>query len=232
VLDIVENENAEVIAFVGGQTSNNIAKRLEAEGVKLFGHSGESVDRAENRAMFSSLLEELGIEQPPWIEATSVKDIIKFAESVGYPLLVRPSYVISGSSMKIAWNESELMSYIRRAIKVSKDKPVVVSKFIEDAIEAEIDGVSDGKGVYCIVLEHIEISGIHYGDATITIPYRKMKGEDVKKALNYAYELSKHLEFKGPFNLQFLVKENKVYVIELNLRASRSMPFSSKIHRF
>lgn len=228
VLDIVENENAEVIAFVGGQTSNNIAKRLEAEGVKLFGHSGESVDRAENRAMFSSLLEELGIEQPPWIEATSVKDIIKFAESVGYPLLVRPSYVISGSSMKIAWNESELMSYIRRAIKVSKDKPVVVSKFIEDAIEAEIDGVSDGKGVYCIVLEHIESSGIHSGDATITIPYRKMKGEDVKKALNYAYELSKHLEFKGPFNLQFLVKENKVYVIELNLRASRSMPFSSK----
>jgi carbamoyl-phosphate synthase large subunit len=230
VLDIVEFEKPiGIVAFLGGQISNNIAWELEKKGIKLLGTAGYSVHRAENRALFSKLLDELGIKQPPWIEASNVSEALRFAEEVGFPVLVRPSYVLSGSAMNIAWSRKELLDYITRAAKISPKYPIVVSKFIDGAIEFEIDAVGDGKTAIGVIIEHVEHAGVHSGDATMSIPFRTLPKDVVKKACEIAMKLNEILEIKGPYNLQMLYKNGDVYVIELNLRASRSMPFTSKV---
>lgn len=227
VLDIYHFENPDgVVAFAGGQLANSLAKNLEHKGVKLLGTRGTSVDIAEDRAKFSKLLERLNIKQPPWIEAKSLGEVLTFAGQVGYPLMIRPSYVLSGTAMKVAYNEEELREYLSLATKVSPKHPVVVSKFL-DAMEVEIDAVSDGKRVVGVTLEHIEKAGIHSGDATMVTPYRYLKEKHVKKMQEIALELALALGIRGPFNIQFLVNKD-VHVLELNLRTSRSMPFSSK----
>ncbi len=230
VLDIYELEKPlGVVAFLGGQISNNIAWELEKRGVVLLGTSGASVHRAENRALFSELLDHLGIKQPPWVAATSVNEVVKFAEDVGYPVLIRPSYVLSGSAMKIAWNKKELIEFIVRAAKVSPKYPAVVSKFIDGAIEFEIDAVGDGSTAIGAVIEHIEPAGIHSGDATMVLPPKYLPWDAILRASKIAMELNSTLNIKGPYNLQLLYKDGEVYVIELNLRGSRSMPFTSKV---
>jgi len=230
VLDIVEFEKPiGIVAFLGGQISNNIAWELEKKGIKLLGTAGYSVHRAENRALFSKLLDELGIKQPPWIEASNVSEALRFAEEVGFPVLVRPSYVLSGSAMNIAWSRKELLDYITRAAKISPKYPIVVSKFIDGAIEFEIDAVGDGKTAIGVIIEHVEHAGVHSGDATMSIPFRTLPKDVVKKSCEIAMKLNEILEIKGPYNLQMLYKNGDVYVIELNLRASRSMPFTSKV---
>ncbi|MFN4046468.1 MAG: carbamoyl phosphate synthase large subunit, partial [Acidilobaceae archaeon] len=229
ILDIYSLEKpAGVVAFLGGQIANNIAWELERKGVKLLGTAGFSVHRAENRALFSELLEELGIKQPPWSEASSLRDALSFAESVGYPVLVRPSYVLSGSSMKIAWSGEELVEYVSRAAKISPKYPVVISKFFGDAGEFEVDAVGDGKRVVGAVIEHVEPAGVHSGDSTMILPPKRLSREHVMEACKIAEALNEVLRIKGPFNLQLLHKNGSIYVIELNLRASRSMPFTSK----
>jgi len=227
VLDVYNFENPDgVIAFAGGQLVNSLAKKLEQKGVRLLGTRGTSVDIAEDRAKFSKLLEKLNIKQPAWIEAKSVGEVLAFADEVGYPLMIRPSYVLSGTAMKVAYNEKELKEYLSLATKISPEHPVVVSKFL-DAMEAEIDAVSDGKRVVGVTLEHIEKAGVHSGDATMVTPYRYLKEKHIKKMHKIALELALALGIRGPFNIQFLVNDD-VYVLELNLRTSRSMPFSSK----
>ncbi|MEM4883934.1 MAG: carbamoyl-phosphate synthase (glutamine-hydrolyzing) large subunit [Saccharolobus sp.] len=229
ILDLFAKENFRYVAtFSGGQIGNTIAKELEEKGITLLGASGKSVDIAENREKFSKLLDKLGIPQPKWVSASSLSEIKKFVNEIGFPVLIRPSYVLSGSSMKIAYTEEELNEYLRRAIEVSPKYPVVISEYIQDAIEAEIDGVSDGKRVLGVTLEHIEEAGVHSGDATMSIPTRKLSPESLSKIRKYALSLATELNIKGPFNIQFVVKNNTPYIIELNLRASRSMPFSSK----
>ncbi|MFP3187851.1 MAG: carbamoyl-phosphate synthase (glutamine-hydrolyzing) large subunit [Sulfolobaceae archaeon] len=230
VLDIVKKERFTYVAtFTGGQIGNSISKKLEDEGIRLLGTSGKSVDNAEDREKFSKLLDKLGIKQPEWVSAKSLEEVKQFVSRVGYPVLVRPSYVLSGSAMKIVYDDNELMVYLRKATELSSEHPVVVSKYIENAIEAEIDGASDGKAVYGIVMEHVEEAGVHSGDATMSIPYRKLSEITVEKMKNNVYAIMRELEIKGPFNVQFVVKDGEPYIIELNLRASRSMPFSSKV---
>jgi carbamoyl-phosphate synthase large subunit len=230
ILEIVEFEKpVGVVAFLGGQISNNIAWELEKRGVRLLGTAGYSVHRAENRALFSKLVDELGIKQPPWIEASNVGEVLKFAEEVGFPVLVRPSYVLSGSAMNIARSRKELLDYITKATKISPKYPVVISKFIDGAIEFEVDAVGDGKTAIGTVIEHVEYAGVHSGDATMSIPFRTLPSDVIKKACEAAMRLNEVLEIKGPYNLQMLYKDGTVYVIELNLRASRSMPFTSKV---
>lgn len=230
VLDIYELEKPMgIVAFLGGQISNNIAWELEKQGITLLGTSGTSVHKAENRALFSELLDYLNIKQPPWIAAKSIGEVVRFAEDVGYPVLIRPSYVLSGSAMKIAWNRRELIDFIARAAKVSPKYPAVVSKFIDGAIEFEIDAVGDGTTVVGAAIEHIEPAGVHSGDATMTLPPKYLPWNAILKASKIAMELNNALNIKGPYNLQLLYKDGEVYVIELNLRASRSMPFTSKV---
>jgi len=229
VLDIYSKEKPlGVVAFVGGQVANSIAKALEEHGVRLIGTSGASVDIAEDRAKFSRLLDRLGILQPEWIEASSLEDVLRFAERVGYPVIVRPSYVLSGSAMSVAYSEDELVRYLREAARISRRYPVVVSKFIDNALEVEIDAASDGRSVVGVTMEHVERAGVHSGDATVTIPTRRLSQTVLGKLRDIALTLARELGIRGLFNIQFLVKGNEVYVIELNLRASRSMPFASK----
>ncbi|GAB6148740.1 carbamoyl-phosphate synthase (glutamine-hydrolyzing) large subunit [Stetteria hydrogenophila] len=229
VLDIYRLEKpVGVVSFLGGQVANNLAKPLEERGVRLLGTPGWSVDRAENRASFSRLLEELGIKQPEWVEASSLREAVEFAERVGYPVLVRPSYVLSGSAMKIAWSRGELVEFIKRAARVSPRYPVVVSKFMEDAVEAEVDAVGDGKRAVGAVIEHVEPAGVHSGDSTMVIPWFTLSDSTVSRMARVAEALNEALSIGGPFNIQFLVRDGEPYVIELNLRASRSMPFTSK----
>jgi len=230
VLDICEFERPfGVVAFLGGQVSNNIAWELEKRGVRLLGTAGYSVHRAENRVLFSKLLDELGIKQPPWTEASNIDEILKFTEEVGFPVLVRPSYVLSGSAMGIAWSRKDLLDYITKATKISPKYPAVVSKFINDAIEFEIDAVGDGRTAIGTIIEHIEHTGVHSGDATMSIPFRTLPKEAAKRACEIAMRLNEVLKIKGPYNLQMLYRDGEVLVIELNLRASRSMPFTSKV---
>ncbi|MGP3667836.1 MAG: carbamoyl-phosphate synthase (glutamine-hydrolyzing) large subunit [Candidatus Bathyarchaeota archaeon] len=230
VLDIVEAEKPiGVVANVGGQTSNNLALPLEKHGVKLLGTSGVKVDRAEDRAKFSALLDKLNIPQPKWSSVTSLENAKKFAEEIGYPVLVRPSYVLSGAAMRVANDEKELLEYIRNATLISPEYPVVISKFIEDSKEVEVDAVSDGEETLIgAIIEHIELAGTHSGDATMIIPVQTLTNEETEKIKNYTNMIAKEIGIIGPFNIQFLVKNGEVYVIELNLRASRSMPYTSK----
>jgi carbamoyl-phosphate synthase large subunit len=230
VLDIYEKENPMgVVVSVGGQIPNNIALKLANLGVRLLGTPAESIDRAEDRSKFSQLLEDLGIPQPKWSKLTTLNEALKFAEEIGYPVLVRPSYVLSGAGMKIAYSEHELKDYLEIAARVSPEYPVVISKVIQNAKEVDVDGVSDGEEVFIgAIIEHIENAGVHSGDSTMCIPPQTLPKEIIKTLEDYTYKITKSLQIKGPFNIQYIVKDDKVYVIECNLRASRSMPFVSK----
>lgn len=230
ILDIYEKENPlGVIASVGGQIPNNLALDLVNSGVKLLGTTAEDIDLAEDRSKFSALLDQLGISQPFWSKLTTLEDAKKFAEKIGYPVIVRPSYVLSGSAMRVAYDREALENYLKLAAKVSHEHPVVISKFINRAKEVEVDGVSDGET--CIigaVIEHVENAGVHSGDATMSIPPQTVPLKTQKIIEDYTQKIVRALKIKGPYNIQFLVKNGLVYVIECNLRASRSMPYVSK----
>jgi carbamoyl-phosphate synthase large subunit len=230
VSDIIDKEQPRgVVVSVGGQTANNLVNGL-AGLATILGTSADSIDTAEDRSRFGRLLDRLRIEQPKWNKLTSLEEARKFSKDIGYPVLVRPSYVLSGSAMNVAFNEKQLTEYIREAARVSRKNPVVISKFLTGAREVEVDGVSDGSRVFIgSVMEHVENAGVHSGDATMTIPTLSVNETVRKKILSYSRRIARNLNIRGPFNIQFLVKNGQVLVIECNLRASRSMPFVSKI---
>jgi len=230
VLDIIDAEKPiGVVVSVGGQTPNNLALRLAQNGVRILGTSAENIDKAEDRSKFSSYIDRLEIPQPTWRSLTSIQEIKEFAKKIGYPTIIRPSYVLSGAAMRVAENEEELVEYVKVAAKISKDYPVVVSKFIQGAKEVEVDAVSDGRDVLIgAIIEHIELAGTHSGDATMVIPPQSLIPETISTIEDYTMRVSRALGIRGPFNIQFIVKEGKVYILELNLRASRSMPYTSK----
>ena len=231
VLDINDYEQSKgIIVSVGGQIPNNIANRLFDEKVNILGTSPESIDRAEDRNKFSSMLDKLKIDQPKWRELTSFDDINKFVEEVGFPLLIRPSYVLSGAAMNVVSNKDELVHFLNLATKVSKKHPVVVSEFIEQAKEIEFDAVADdGEVKLYAISEHIEFAGVHSGDATLVFPPQKVYFETIRRVKRISKQIAAELNISGPFNIQFLAKDNDVKVIECNLRASRSFPFVSKV---
>ncbi len=231
VLDVTDLETPKgVIVSVGGQIPNNLAMRLHKTNVPILGTSPEDIDRAENRQKFSSLLDDLDIDQPRWSELTSIEDIYKFIDEVGYPVLVRPSYVLSGAAMNVVSNEEELEHFLELAVNVSKQYPVVVSEFIEQAKEIEIDAVAkNGEMIAYAISEHIEFAGVHSGDATIVFPPQKLYIETIRRVKRIARQIAKALNISGPFNMQLLAKDNDIKVIECNLRASRSFPFVSKV---
>jgi len=230
ILDICDKEHPYgVIASVGGQIPNNLAINLVNSGVKLLGTSAQSIDCAEDRSKFSALLDQLGIPQPEWSGLTITRDLKEFAEKTGYPVLIRPSYVLSGSAMRVAYAEDELENYLKLATKVSREHPVVVSKFIEKAKEVEVDGISDGEDILIgAIIEHVENAGVHSGDATMSIPTQTLPNIVLETIEDYTHRIVKALKIKGPYNIQYLVKNGVTYVIECNLRASRSMPYVSK----
>jgi len=231
VMDIVEAEKPEgVVVSVGGQDPINITPSLYEHGVRIIGTPPVSIDRAEDRAKFSLLLDRLGIKQPPWARVSSIEEAVSKAREIGYPVLVRPSYVLSGAAMNVAANEEELVEYIRKATRISPEHSVVISKFFEHAYEVEVDAVSDGEEVLIGgVMEHIEYAGTHSGDATIVIPPQRLPEQVVEKVKDYSIRIARELGIVGPFNIQYLVKNMEVYVIEANVRASRTMPFVSKV---
>ncbi|MDD6210070.1 MAG: carbamoyl-phosphate synthase (glutamine-hydrolyzing) large subunit [Bacteroidales bacterium] len=231
VMDIIELENPHgVILSVGGQIPNNLATRLDTESVNILGTSATSIDNAENRHKFSAMLDRLQIDQPRWKELSSLDDIHNFVNEVGYPVLVRPSYVLSGAAMNVCSNDQELENFLQLAANVSKKYPVVVSEFIQQAKEIEIDAVAkNGEIVMYAISEHIEFAGVHSGDATIQFPPQKLYVESVRRIKKIARQIAQELNISGPFNIQFLAKDNDIKVIECNLRASRSFPFVSKI---
>jgi len=233
VQDVYEYEQPEgVILSMGGQVPNNLALPLHKVGVRILGTSPESIDLAEDRHKFSRLLDQLQIEQPPWNELRSVEEVKHFVARVGYPVLVRPSYVLSGAAMSVAWNEHSLLEYLDKASGVNPEHPVVISKFIENSKEVEIDAVAQqGKIIVYAISEHIENAGVHSGDATLVLPAQKLYIETVRQVKRIAEKIAKTLSISGPFNIQFLAYKNKVEVIECNLRASRSFPFCSKVFK-
>ncbi len=230
ILDIYEKENPlGVITSVGGQIPNNLALKLAISGVKLLGTSAEDIDVAEDRSKFSELLDQLSIPQPRWSKLISIADAKESAQKIGYPVIVRPSYVLSGSAMRVAYNETALENFLNIAAKVSREHPVVISKFFEKAKEVEVDGVYDGQTcVIGSIMEHVENAGVHSGDATMSIPPHTISSEIQSKIEEATEKIVNALNIKGPYNIQYLVKEGAIYVIECNLRASRSMPFVSK----
>jgi carbamoyl-phosphate synthase large subunit len=230
ILDIYEKEKPlGVIASVGGQIPNNLALKLVNSGVRLLGTSAESIDQAEDRSKFSALLDLLKIQQPEWSKLTTTQEAKNFAKKIGYPVLVRPSYVLSGSAMRVAYTEEELEKYLKQATKVSPEHPVVISKFVEGAKEVEVDGVSDGEDLLIgAIIEHVENAGVHSGDATMCIPPQTLPSKVLKTIEEYTQKIVNFLKIKGPYNIQYLVKDEIVYVIECNLRASRSIPYVSK----
>ena len=231
VLDIIDMETPHgVIVSTGGQIPNNLAVRLSDEGVHLLGTSAKSIDNAEDRDKFSAMLDRIGVDQPQWSALTSMDDINAFIDKVGFPVLVRPSYVLSGAAMNVCSNREELERFLRLAADVSKKHPVVVSQFIEHAKEVEMDAVAkNGEIVAYAISEHIEYAGVHSGDATIQFPPQKLYVETMRRIKRISRQIAKELEISGPFNIQFLARENEIKVIECNLRASRSFPFVSKV---
>lgn len=231
VMDIIELETPTgVILSMGGQIPNNLAMRLHKEHVPILGTSASSVDRAENRHKFSSMLDGLGIDQPRWQELTSVEEILGFVDRIGFPVLVRPSYVLSGAAMNVVSNRNELTHFLELAANVSKQYPVVVSEFIENAKEIEIDAVASGGEILAYAIsEHVEFAGVHSGDATIVFPAQKIYFETARRIKRISRLIADSLNITGPFNIQFLARDNDIKVIECNLRASRSMPFVSKV---
>jgi len=234
VLDIYEKEEPlGVIVSMGGQIPNNLAMKLDRNNVKIFGTSSLSIDNAEDRHKFSELLDNLNIDQPEWAEAKSVEEAHNFGEKVEYPLLIRPSYVLSGAAMSVASNKEELEQYLQKAADISKEHPVVVSKFITNAKEIEIDSVAqNGEVVIYAISEHIENAGVHSGDATMALPPQYTYLETIRKIKEVTKKIAKALKITGPFNIQFIAKDNQIKVIECNLRASRSFPFVSKITKY
>ena len=231
VMDIIDLEDPHgVILSVGGQIPNNLATRLDAENINILGTSAKSIDNAEDRNKFSAMLDRLGIDQPRWRELTSFDDINKFIDEVGFPVLVRPSYVLSGAAMNVCSNPDELERFLRLAANVSKQHPVVVSEFIQNAKEIEMDAVAqEGEIKAYAISEHIEFAGVHSGDATIQFPPQKLYVETMRRIKKVSSQIAKALNISGPFNIQFLAKNNDIKVIECNLRASRSFPFVSKV---
>ncbi len=231
VLDIIDIENpGGVIVSVGGQIPNNLAMRLHNENVHVLGTSPVSIDRAENRHKFSEMLDNLHVDQPRWKELSSIEDIYEFVDRIGFPVLIRPSYVLSGAAMNVVSNKNELSHYLNLAAKVSRQYPVVVSEFIENAKEIEIDAVAkEGEMLAYAISEHVEFAGVHSGDATMVFPAQKIYFETARRIKRISRQIAKELNISGPFNIQFLAKDNDIKVIECNLRASRSMPFVSKV---
>ena len=231
VMDIIDLENPHgVILSVGGQIPNNLATRLDAQHVNILGTTATSIDNAEDRHKFSAMLDRLGIDQPRWRELSSLEDINQFIEEVGFPVLVRPSYVLSGAAMNVCSNSEELVRFLALAANVSKQHPVVVTEFIQDAKEIEMDAVAQNGEIKAYAIsEHIEYAGVHSGDATIQFPPQKLYVETMRRIKKVSSTIAKALNISGPFNIQFLAKNNDIKVIECNLRASRSFPFVSKV---
>ena len=231
VMDILELENPHgVIVSTGGQIPNNLAMRLDEQHVNILGTTAKSIDNAEDREKFSAMLDRIGVDQPRWKELSSMEDINEFVQEVGFPVLVRPSYVLSGAAMNVCSNQEELERFLKLAANVSKKHPVVVSQFIEHAKEVEMDAVADkGEIIMYAISEHIEFAGVHSGDATIQFPAQKLYVETVRRIKRISRQIAKELNISGPFNIQYLAKGNEIKVIECNLRASRSFPFVSKV---
>lgn len=230
VMDIYEKEKPKgIVTCVGGQTANNLAPKLALAGVHIIGTSSEDVDRAEDRVKFGQLLDSLRIKQPAWKKFTHISEAKEFVDTVGFPVLVRPSYVLSGAAMKVVWGEQQLEHFLTDATNVSPDHPVVISKFLQEASEVEVDAVASEKEVIIgSLIEHVDNAGIHSGDAIMCIPPWRLDRKTIETILDYSIKIGKALDIKGPFNIQYLVKEDEVSVIEANVRASRSMPFVSK----
>ena len=231
VMDIIDLEQPNgVIVSTGGQIPNNLAVLLDEQHVPILGTKAQDIDNAEDRAKFSQMLTNNGINQPEWSALTSMDDIDRFIERVGFPVLVRPSYVLSGAAMNVCSNEDELKRFLQLAANVSEDHPVVVSKFIEHAKEIEMDAVAkNGEVIAYAISEHIEFAGVHSGDATIQFPPQKLYVETVRRCKRVGRQIAKELHINGPFNIQFMARDNDILVIECNLRASRSFPFVSKV---
>jgi len=231
VLDIYEKENPlGIIISMGGQIPNNLAMKLYNHNARIIGTSPLQIDNAENRHKFSQILDDLKIDQPEWKELTDLESAKIFSRNVGYPVLIRPSYVLSGAAMSIVLTEDELEMYLKKASEISKEHPVVISKFITDAREIEVDAVAENGNLFCYAIsEHVENAGVHSGDATIVLPPQRTYLETMRRVKIITKEIAKALEITGPFNIQFIAKDNDVKVIECNLRASRSFPFVSKV---
>jgi len=228
--DIADFESPKgVITCVGGQTANNLTTSAARLGMRIMGTSAHDVDRAEDRSKFSAELDKLHIRQPRWQAFANLHEAKMFASSVGYPVIVRPSYVLSGAAMRVVWSQEELRTYVKEAARVSPDHPVVISKFMLNSLEVDVDGVSDGRTVVIgSIVEHIDSAGVHSGDATMCIPPWRLSNNTIDTITEYTKKIALTFNVRGPFNLQFLVNDGEVYVIELNIRASRSMPFVSK----
>ena len=231
VMDIYEKENPiGVIVSVGGQIPNNLAVKLHGARVKILGTSPEQIDNAENRHKFSVILDHLSIDQPAWSELADLNEATKFSDRVGYPVLIRPSYVLSGAAMSIALNAQELEEYLKKASDISKEHPVVISKFILNAREVEVDAIAQKGNLFCYAIsEHVENAGVHSGDATLVFPAQRTYLETIRRIRKITKQIAKEFEITGPFNIQFIAKDNDIKVIECNLRASRSFPFVSKV---
>ena len=231
VLDILDLETPHgVVVSTGGQIPNNLALRLDACGVPLLGTSAKSIDNAEDREKFSAMLGRIGVDQPEWSALTSMEDIDKFVEKVGFPVLVRPSYVLSGAAMNVCTSPDQLERFLTMAANVSKKHPVVVSQFLENAKEVEMDAVAqNGEIIAYAISEHVEYAGVHSGDATIQFPPQKLYVETARRIKKISKQIARELNISGPFNIQYLARENDIKVIECNLRASRSFPFVSKV---
>jgi carbamoyl-phosphate synthase large subunit len=233
ILDIWEREHPDgIILSMGGQIPNNLATKLYAAGTLIYGTTPQSIDMAEDRNKFSALLDRLNIEQPEWKELTGLSSAKAFAAETGYPVLIRPSYVLSGAAMNVAWDDASLERFLRLAADVSAEHPVVISKFVENSKEIEIDAVAKrGEIIFHAITEHIENAGVHSGDATVVLPAQRLYIETIRKIRRISEEIARALDITGPFNIQFLAQRNRVRVIECNLRASRSFPFCSKVSR-
>ena len=233
VLDICELEQPlGTVLSMGGQIPNNLAMRLHKQGVPILGTTAEKIDNAEDRNKFSAMLDRLEVDQPRWSQLTTIEDINRFVDEVGFPVLIRPSYVLSGATMNVVSNKDQLHHFLTLATKVSKEHPVVVSEFIENAKEIEVDAVAkNGEIVAYAISEHVEFAGVHSGDATIVFPPQKLYIETIRRIKKISRKIAKALEITGPFNIQYLAKDNDIKVIECNLRASRSFPFVSKVLR-
>jgi carbamoyl-phosphate synthase large subunit len=231
ILDITDFENPKgVVTCVGGQTANNLTPGLAEHGINIMGTSANDVDRAEDRSKFSAELDKLHIKQPRWQAFSNLNEAKSFAQEVGFPVIVRPSYVLSGAAMKVVWSQDELKTYVKEATDVSPDHPVVISKFMLNSLEVDVDGICNGKDVIIgAIVEHIDSAGVHSGDAMMCIPPWRLSNKIIETITEYTKKIATTFNVKGPFNLQFLIHDDHVYVIELNIRASRSMPFVSKL---
>ena len=231
VMDVIDIETPKgVIVSVGGQIPNNLAIKLHRQQVPILGTSALSIDRAENRHKFSAMLDQLAIDQPRWKELTSFEEIESFVEEVGFPVLIRPSYVLSGAAMNVCYDKEQMHEFLQMAAKVSKEFPVVVSQFLQNAKEIEFDAVAkNGEVVEYAISEHVEFAGVHSGDATLVFPAQKIYFETMRRVKKISKQIAKELNITGPFNIQYLAKNNEIKVIECNLRASRSFPFVSKV---